>query len=119
MAMTLYHGSDTDTLVPSLAIRSLCLADEHIAETYATAGSSGSYAGTAWVHEIELDDTGLVWVEVEDYDADECCDPEVPEGADVIEYDDVDVYGYRHRTVALVSERALAAARVVASRPVE
>jgi hypothetical protein len=115
--MTGYHGTAQTEWALHVG---LCLAlDADNAENYATEWATSSRP--ARVVEVELDLTGLNVVEAEagnrddntwagDYDLAAYAEA----GADVLVYEDEDYRGRSHETYRLVSERALAAARVVA-----
>ncbi len=115
--MTGYHGTAQTEWALHVG---LCLAlDSDIAENYAQEWATGSRP--ARVVEVELDLTGLVVVEAEAGDRDSATwagdydlESYAAAGADVITYEDEDYRGRSHNTYRLVSERALAAARVVA-----
>lgn len=100
----------------------VCLAQwPETAEGYATEWAGPGFP--ARVYEVELDLDGLNVVEAEAGDRDSATwagdsaasiAAYVAAGADVITYEDEDYRGQSHNTYRLVSERALAAAKVVA-----
>ena len=98
----------------------VCLAQwPETAEGYATEWAGPEFP--ARVFEVELDLTGLNVVEAEAGDRDSATwagdydlESYAAAGADVITYEDEDYRGQSHNTYRLVSERAVAAAKVVA-----
>ena len=119
--MTGYHGTSRNDWVLHVG---LCLVeDSDIAENYAAEWATASKL--ARVVEVELDLNGLNVVEAEAGDRDSATwagdsaasiAAYVAAGADVITYEDEDYRGRSHITYRLVSERAVAAARVVADQ---
>lgn len=115
--MTGYHGTSRNDWAIHVGA---CLAtDSDIAENYATEWATSSRP--ARVFEVELDLDGLSVVEAEPGDRDSATwagdydlESYAAAGADVLVYEDEDYRGRSHETYRLVSERALAAARVVA-----
>lgn len=117
--MTGYHGTAQTEWTLHVG---LCLAlDADNAENYATEWATSSRP--ARVVEVELDLDGLNVVEAEAGDRDSATwagdsatsiAAYVAAGADVLVYEDEDYRGRSHETYRLVSERALAAAKVVA-----
>lgn len=117
--MTGYHG--TAQTEWALHVGACLATDSDIAENYAQEWATGSRP--ARVFEVELDLTGLNVVEAEAGDRDSqdwagdsaaSIAAYVAAGADVITYEDEDYRGRSHETYRLVSDRAVAAARVVA-----
>lgn len=117
--MTGYHGTAQTEWALHVG---LCLAlDADNAENYATEWATSSRP--ARVVEVQVDLTGLNVVEAEAGDRDSqtwagdsaaSVAAYVAAGADVLVYEDEDYRGRSHETYRLVSERALAAAKVVA-----
>lgn len=115
--MTGYHGTTDANWAPHVGA---CLAtDSDIAENYAAEWATASKL--ARVVEVQVDLTGLNVVEAEAGDRDSATwagdydlESYAAAGADVITYEDEDYRGRSHNTYRLVSERAVAAARVVA-----
>lgn len=117
--MTGYHGTAQTEWTLHIG---LCLAlDSDIAENYAAEWATSSRP--ARVVEVQVDLTGLNVVEAEAGDRDSqdwagdsaaSIAAYVAAGADVITYEDEDYRGRSHETYRLVSDRAVAAARVVA-----
>lgn len=115
--MTGYHGTSRNDWALHVG---LCLVeDSDAAENYAQEWATGSRP--ARVVEVQVDLTSLNVVEAEAGDRDENTwagdydlESYAAAGADVITYEDEDYRGRSHETYRLVSERALAAARVVA-----
>lgn len=115
--MTGYHGTAQTEWTLHIG---LCLAlDSDIAENYAAEWATSSRP--ARVVEVQVDLTGLNVVEAEAGDRDSATwagdydlESYAAAGADVITYEDEDYRGRSHNTYRLVSERAVAAARVVA-----
>ncbi len=115
----MYHGTHE-----ALALHEgLCLALEaDVAAAYARQNVLPGETPTVHTVEVALD--GLRVVEVPGYDRDLNYAPgdedeDVYDDVDVLVYADEDVHGRQHTTWRLMTERALAAARVVTSRPVE
>lgn len=115
--MTGYHG----TCQANWALHvGACLAQwPETAEGYAAEWAGPGFP--ARVFEVELDLDGLNVVEAEAGDRDSATwagdydlESYAAAGADVITYEDEDYRGQSHNTYRLVSERAVAAARVVA-----
>ena len=109
---TLLHGSKR-TAIPHIG---LCLTDsKRSAGSYAVQ-AAGMY-GDAIVTVVEVDFTDLEVVEVASFDRDDNRavgdDGEPGEGVDVIVYEDEDYHGQQHTTWRLVSDRALAAVRII------
>lgn len=98
-----------------------CLTDDEArAERYGRAGAT--------LATIDIDLDGLTVVEVAGYDRDENETPadsaafraaRAAEGADVLVYEDEDESGRQHTTWRLVSDRAVAACRVVGTRIID
>lgn len=101
--MILYHGS-RDDIAPHIG---LCLTDEEI--------SARHYGRQVAAVEIDLSD--LIIVTVTDYDRDTntaAGDADIETyDADIICYEDEDPYNRAHDTWRIVSDRALAALRVI------
>jgi len=117
--MTGYHGT-TDANW-ALHVGACLATDSDIAENYAAEWATASKL--ARVVEVQVDLTGLNVVEAEAGDRDSqdwagdsaaSVAAYVAAGADVLVYEDEDYRGRTHETYRLVSERALAAAKVVA-----
>ena len=117
--MTGYHG--TNQAEWNLHVGACLALDSDIAENYAQEWATRTRV--ARVFEVELDLDGLTVVEAEAGDRDSATwagdsaaslAAYAAAGADVITYEDEDYRGRSHETYRLVSERALAAARVVA-----
>lgn len=104
--MKLYHG----TFNEEIKIHSgICLTDEEaVAEQYA------GYLGIA--AEIEIDLSGLVIEQVDNYDRDENVavgdTNELFDGIDVLRYDDEDSNGRMHDTWRIISAKATARIKV-------
>ena len=117
--MTGYHG--TNQAEWNLHVGACLALDSDIAENYAAEWATASKLGR--IYEVELDIDGLNVVEAEAGDRDNATwagdsaaslASYVADGADVLVYEDEDYRGRSHETYRLVSERAVAAARVVA-----
>lgn len=117
--MTGYHGTSRNDW--ALHVGACLATDSDIAENYATEWATSSRP--ARVFEVQVDLDGLSVVEAEPGDRDNqdwagdsaaSIAAYVAAGADVITYEDEDYRGRSHETYRLVSERALAAAKVVA-----
>jgi len=116
--MTGYHGTSQASW--NLHVGACLATDSDIAENYASEWAMA--ARPARVFQIELDLSGLNVVEAAAGDRDAATwagdsaasiAAYVAAGADVLVYDDEDYRGRSHETYRLVSERAVASARVV------
>lgn len=119
MIVTAHHGTHHPELP---LVPGLCLAVGGMDDGYRAASRYASRCGGEWVHEVELDLTGLVVREVEvdvaallrtggDFPGDTDATAYLAEGVDVLAFDD-EVLGVPHRTLRLLSARALAALTV-------
>ena len=103
--MKLFHGTHTPAdWQPHIG---LCLVEwEGIAQSYADAYGDGGQ-----VYEINIPDD-LNIVDIDGYDHDENDAPgddgQFPEGADIIRFEDEDIYGGEHVTYRVASKNALA-----------
>lgn len=120
---TAHHGTHHEDL-PLVA--GLCLALGGHDDGFAAASRYARRAGGEWVHEVTLDLAGLTVREVEvdvaalvreghDYPGDSAREVAalLAEGVDALAYDD-EVLGVAHRTIRLLSARALEAISYVA-----
>jgi len=121
-SVTAYHGTHHEHL-PLVSGLCLALADDG----FSAASKYARLADGEWVHEATVDLTDLVVLEVEvdvaellrtgdDYPCDSQSERDalVREGVDAIAYDD-EVQGVAHRTLRLLSGRALAAVTHIAA----
>lgn len=117
-----HHGTHHENLP---FVSGLCLAAGGHDDGYAAASRYARRAGGEWVHEVSVDLDGLVVRELEvdaaellrtgdDYPCDHARErlALVAAGVDAVVYSD-EVLGVAHRTVRLLSPRALAAVTIV------
>lgn len=117
--MTGYHGTSQASW--DIHVGACLATDEDVAANYAAEWATAARPGR--VFQVEIDLAGLTVVEAAAGDRDAATwagdsaasvAAYVAAGADVLVYDDEDYRGRSHETYRLVSERAMASARVVA-----
>lgn len=112
--MSTMYRADRNADLLATAREGWCLTDN--------ADRASAYGRNGWMATIEIDLGGLTVVEVAGYDRNENETPadsaafraaHAAAGADVLVYQDEDERGRQHTTWRLVSERAIAACRIV------